>query len=306
MKKFTLSILAVFTAVVAYAGQFNVGLEAGYDFAHLRSYFITTEQNASKKEVTTTSVSHVIYQHSDVIETYDEVEINGRKQKQDKNITPTERLPQMHGFHVGPTFDYRFTKVPSLGLRFGAQFVFLATGGLIFDTKKERDEQAEINKQFESVSYVTQQYKIQLPLRLSYTFNLKKDTELWLMTGPKFNIGIAMVTDKNTFSTSKDIDLRVHTDYYSGKCTVTDHGEKIGSYQIEWEDRYIPFDVSWGLGIGFSYKNFGVCAVYDIGISDMGGYQKFSNNDLKLDYRALTYINQLQVVLSYTFKAKKR
>ena len=72
MKKFTLSILIVFTAVVAYAGQLNVGLEAGYDFAHLRSYFITTEQNASKKEVTTTSVSHVIYQHSDVIETYDD------------------------------------------------------------------------------------------------------------------------------------------------------------------------------------------------------------------------------------------
>ncbi|MBQ1851938.1 MAG: hypothetical protein II138_05660, partial [Paludibacteraceae bacterium] len=164
MKKIILSLLSIITAVAAYAGQFNIGLEAGYDFAHLRSYFITTEQNASKKEATTTSVSHVIYQHSDVIDTYDEVEINGRKQKQDKNTTPTKRLPQMHGFHVDPTFDYRFNGVPSLGLRFGAQFVFLATGGLIFDTKKERDEQAEINKQFESVSYVTQQYKLQLPL----------------------------------------------------------------------------------------------------------------------------------------------
>lgn len=306
MKKIILSLLSIITAVAAYAGQFNIGLEAGYDFAHLRSYFITTEQNASKKEATTTSVSHVIYQHSDVIDTYDEVEINGRKQKQDKNTTPTKRLPQMHGFHVGPTFDYRFNGVPSLGLRFGAQFVFLATGGLIFDTKKERDEQAEINKQFESVSYVTQQYKLQLPLRLSYTFRLKKDMELWLMTGPKFNIGIAMVTDHNTYSAAKDVDLRVHTDYYSGKCTITDHGVKVNTYDIEWEDKYIPFDASWGFGIGYSYKNFGICAVYDIGISDMGGYQKYSNNDLKLDYKALTYINQLQVVLSYTFTAKKK
>lgn len=304
MRKFILIIGAALTAAAAYAGQFNIGLEAGYDFAHLRSYYVSIEQNASKME--STSVSHVIYQHSDVIETYDEVEINGHTQKQDKNITPTERLPQMHGFHVGPTFDWRSTKIPSLGLRFGAQFVFLATGGLIFDTKQDRDVRDEMNKQFESVSFVTQMYRLQLPLRLSYTFNLKKGMELWLMTGPKFNIGIAMVTDQNTYSASKNVDMKVHTDYYSGKVTITDHGEKANSYDLEWYDKYIPFDMSWGFGIGYSYKNFGICAVYDLGISDMGGYQKASNTALKLDYKALTYINQLQVVLSYTFNAKKK
>ncbi|MBQ3929414.1 MAG: outer membrane beta-barrel protein [Paludibacteraceae bacterium] len=304
MRRHILSALVVLATVTAYAGQLHVGLEAGYDFAHLRSFFVTTEQNASKQESTT--VSHVIYQHDKVIETYDEVDINGRTQKQDKNITATYRLPQMHGFHVGPTFDYRFTKIPSLGLRFGAQFVFLATGGLIFDTKKERDERiSEYKKSYESSSYVTQLYRIQLPLRLSYTFKLKKDTELWLMTGPKFNIGIAMVTDDVRFSRTNDVDYKVHTDYYSGRITITDHGVK--SYaELDWENKYIPFDASWGFGIGFSYKDFSVCAVYDLGISDMGGYQKYSNTDLKLDYKALTYINQLQVVLSYTFKAKTK
>ncbi len=213
MKRTIITILTATYAAIAFAGQLNVGLEAGYDFTHLRSYFIATEQNATKKE--STNISHVTYHHSDVIDTYDEVEINGRKQRQNVNTTPTKRLPQMHGFHVGPTFDYRFNQIPSLGLRFGVQFVFLATGGLIFDTRAQRDARVSLYKNFDRSSFITQQYKLQLPLRLSYTFKIKRNSELWIMTGPKFNVGIAAVTDDVTYSASKDIDLKIHTDYYS-------------------------------------------------------------------------------------------
>lgn len=297
MKKILLVSVAVLGTTMAFAKSFNIGVEAGYDFAHYsRTAMDVSETIVGSSEYKTMDVmSH----HGKVIDYYSEVIKDGKKTKSEVNTIKTGRLPQMHGFHVGPTFDWRFADSHGLGLRFGLQYQYLRTNGGIFDTQTQRDSYKGSDS-WEA----TNQHSLQLPIRLSYTWDFSNDTHLWLMTGPKFNIGVSMTTtyyDAN--SGTKEI-----YNYYNGDVTTID---KNGNKNVikGGVAMYIPFDASWGFGIGFGWGNLNLSASYDIGFTDMSGYRHFGETifgGTKFYTAIFTNNSQLQVTLSYTLPVLKK
>ncbi|MCQ2335737.1 MAG: PorT family protein [Paludibacteraceae bacterium] len=284
MKKSILIITLAMASVSLYAGKFNIGVEAGYDFSHYRSKTTTTTYNGNQKIV------EEEYQHAKVIDETVKYYENDKEVRKDKKSTSTGRLPQMHGFHVGPTFDWRFSDRMGLGLRFALDYQFLSTAGGIYDTKDERKDLKD-----NDIKAHTYYHALNLPIRLSYTFNLPQDWHIWVMTGPKFDIGLSF-KGKATVGNRTD-----EVDYFSGKTKTT-----IGGKTIEEEDEYLKYDrfnCSWGVGFGVGYKNFNFSAVYDFGLSRNNVLHEQNFGAAKSEYA--NYNNQLQLTLSYTFPVKK-
>lgn len=298
-KLLLLSLAALCAAGISAKKGINIGVEAGYDFGHYRSSDIDMYEAIEGSQHIT--YYDIAYRHSTVYEEYTLTVINGKREKSNYLSKDAGYLPQMHGFHVGPTFDARFAESHGLGLRFALQYQFLTTGGNLFDTKVTRDKINEGKKSGLYTDYNTTMHSLDIPVRLSYTWTVKNDWNIWLMTGPKFNIGLSF---KNYVATKVgDTEIKTTTDLYSGVITI--NGEKTGD--IPQLNRYIPFDVSWGLGFGFGYKNFNFSACYDLGFTDMRGYYTYAQTAQSVShyYSLPTYNNQLQVTLSYTWPVKK-
>lgn len=284
MKRKLLLVALVITSVVAYAGKFNIGVEAGYDFAHYRNSTTETSYNGNQKIVKET------YHHAKVVDHTTTVYVNDKQQSKQKNSTSTGRLPQMHGLHVGPTFDWRFSDRMGLGLRFALDYQFLSTAGSIYDTKEDRK-----NFKDKDIDIHTNYHALNLPIRLSYTFNLPKSCHIWVMTGPKFDIGLSFKGKAINGNTTEEID------YFAGKIKTT----KGGTTKEEENSaiKYDRFNCSWGVGFGVGYKNFNFSAIYDLGLSRNNVLHEQNFGNVKYEYAA--YNNQLQLTLSYTFPVKK-
>ncbi len=266
------------------AGKFNIGVEAGYDFSHYRSKTTETVYNGNVKTVTET------YHHAKVIDRTVKYYENDKEVSKSKNSKSTGRLPQMHGFHVGPTFDWRFSDRMGLGLRFALDYQFLSTAGDIYDTKDDRKDLKD-----NDVNAHTYYHALSLPIRLSYTFNLPKDCHIWVMTGPKFDVGLSLKGKASYGNKTEEMD------YFAGKVKMTTEGTT-----REKEDESIKYDrfsCSWGVGFGVGYKNFNFSAIYDLGLSRNNVLHEQNFGNVKYEYA--NYNNQLQLTLSYTFPVKK-
>lgn len=292
MKKKILLIALAMASVSLYAGKFNIGVEAGYDFSHYRSKTTVTTYDASNVK---TKVAET-YHHAKVIDETVKYYENDKEVRKDKKSTSTGRLPQMHGFHVGPTFDWRFSDRMGLGLRFALDYQFLSTAGEIYDKKDTRQLYKD-----NDLKRHTYYHALNLPIRLSYTFNLPQDWHIWVMTGPKFDIGLsfkstgdALVDDGKTIKKGE-----VEVNYFSGEVKING---KTRDDDTD-ENKHERFGCTWGIGFGVGYKNFNFSAVYDFGLSRNNVLHEQNFGAIKNEYAA--YNNQLQLTLSYTFPVKK-
>ncbi|MCQ2350836.1 MAG: PorT family protein [Paludibacteraceae bacterium] len=287
-KKFLLIALAAAFVTSAYASKVNIGVEAGYDFSHYRQSSIADVKSGNITLITEKN------QYSTKYEEIDEVYQGSRRIHRERKTADTGRTPQMNGFHVGPTFDVRFSDRMGLGLRFALEYQFLTTPGHIFDTKYEREAMAE-EKSYRT--YATYQHSLLLPIRLSYTFNLGKNWNIWVMTGPEFEIGLSS-TFNVKYNSRYSIDGKSHIekyDAYTGKSYLDGNDVTEGEPQAELN----RCNLTWGLGAGFGYKNFNFSVVYDFGLENLSYVRKVVSTSYSITN------DQLKIAVSYTFPVKK-
>ncbi len=287
-KKFLLIALATAFVTSAYASKVNIGVEAGYDFSHYR---MSQETEVKGGGVT---AFEGIYQYSTVIDYISEVYQGDKRVSREKKSVSTGRTPQMNGFHVGPTFDVRFSDRMGLGLRFALEYQFLTTPGQIFDTKDAREINAKVK---DVVTYATYQHSLLLPVRLSYTFNLGENWNIWVMTGPELEIGLSS-TFNVKYNSRYSIDGKSHIekyDAYTGKSYLDGNDITEGEPQAELN----RCNLTWGLGAGFGYKNFNFSVVYDFGLENLSYVRKVMDTSYSITN------DQLKIAVSYTFPVKK-
>jgi len=299
-KLLLLSLAALCAAGISAKKGISIGVEAGYDFAHYRSSYIQMKEAIQGSY--NTKIYNIEYRHSTVLESYTQTVVNGKSEKSNYVVSDKGRLPQMHGFHIGPTFDARFAESHGLGLRFALQYQFLTTNGHIYDSKKTRDNIDQLRKDGYYTAFNTTMHSLDIPIRLSYTWTVKDNWNIWVMTGPKLNIGLVCKSYVNTNIGGTEV--KTTTDLYSGIVYV--NGEKTEK-EISIFDRIYPFDASWGLGFGFGYKNFNFSACYDLGITSMNiNFVEGTDDSWTTRATCPAYNNQLQLTLSYTFPVKQK
>jgi len=300
-KKFLLLSLATLCATAVSATKYNIGVEAGYDFAHYRQANTISQETILGSEHTV--ISDVNYQHDQVIDHTHTEFVNGYYKKGSVITEQTGRLPQMHGFHIGPTFDARFSDKHGLGMRFALQYQFLTTNGGIYD-KIVNGERVSANPLLLlPTAQHTYSHTLSVPVRLSYTWTVKNDWDIWLMTGPKFNFGVSFTSEGKYNIDGEEYSALYN--YYSGQYYVNNKNVATSDYKYT----YYPLSLSWGFGFGFSYKGLGFYACYELGLSDMQGYKACSAETIASAtyyYSRNSYNNQLQLTLTYTFPVKQK
>ena len=113
----------------------------------------------------------------------------------------------------------------------------------------------------ENITYTAQKRRtsvtmhlIELPIEWQYKFNIATDTWLIAYTGPTLQYSFAYNT---TITRQNDITNQTST-------------EKINHYKTDSDADgvrdYSPFNIQWGLGAGFQYKNYYIRGGYNFGI----------------------------------------
>ncbi len=261
-------------SVNALASSFSVGIEAGYDFLNFRTQhnaFYTTAPNGTNLGIIKEYFE--VTQAGKSVSTYSATTLKGiplqKTVKETKNSTG--RMPTMHGFHVGPVFDIRFSDKMGLGLKLGLTYQYARTNGGIFDWKEERDLH---NNSDYYERYNTTYHGLNIPIRLYYNWDLPKNWNIWIMTGPKLNIGLSF---KENFavlnsSTGKWDDYTYNylngKQYINGTLVDWDEPDDLSPKQKEEYHKALPFHTTWGIGFGFGYKNFNFSVLYDFGLSN--------------------------------------
>lgn len=275
MKKLFLPIATILAlSVNALASSFSVGVEAGYDFLDFRTQhnvYYTTAPNGTNLGIIKEYFE--VTQANKHISTYAATTLKGipiqKTVIETKNSTG--RIPTMHGFHVGPIFDIRFSDKMGLGLKLGPKYQFARTNGGIFDTKDERNlhNNSDCYKR-----YNTTYHGISIPIRLSYNWDLPKNWNIWIMTGPEVNISLSF---KENYSVFNDVSGKWDDytyNYLNGKQYVNgtlvdwSEPEDLSPKQKEEYHKTLPIHLTWGIGFGFGYKNFFFSVAYDFGVTN--------------------------------------
>ena len=154
-----------------------------------------------------------------------------------------------YGLKVG--FVYETTFIKGFGMQLGLNYTFGSSQGKWTDTPN-----STIKKTKTDIYY----HQIELPIDWQYKFEIAKQTYLILYTGPTLQMGLAFnqrtsVRDINP-STFKEETTSSSKDFYS-KTTDLD-GDGVYDYH--------RFNVTWGVGAGFQYKQYYLRGGYDFGI----------------------------------------
>ncbi len=328
MKKTLLFIAtSIAFATTAMAASLSIGIEAGYDFADVKtSSSVQTSLAVNNSSSGLLSYYTEKYRIEKIAGTYDAVMIGGIPKSGAivESRTDVGRIPSLHGFHVGPTFNWTFSDKIGLGLRFGINYHYLRTNGHVFDSSESR---SLINDKNKFSGYNTTSHSLNIPIRLSYTWELPKNWNIWIMVGPKLDINLSCYESFNV-----NVDGTWHSyymDYLAGKCYADNKlvpwEEPIGisADKREKYHKFNPLSVYWGLGFGFGYKNLSFSVLYDFGCTNrfyLGSetYQRATAVDpvtgLLLDdlavettqYKQKMIDNELVVSIAYTFPIIKK
>lgn len=130
-------------------------------------------------------------------------------------------------------------------------------------------------------------HQLEIPVDWQYKFLIAKRTYLALYTGPTMQIGLA-----NTFRYREKLNGEVIKD------------EKVDAYKIDEDHDGIPdynrVNVTWGIGLGFHYKQYFLRGGYDFGL--MSVYKdKYFNTSSDSGWNRKGRMDQWQIKLGIYF-----
>lgn len=162
------------------------------------------------------------------------------------------------GFKVGLVYDA--TLIKGFGLSIGLNYLFAADAGKWTNTNATM---VAIQTKTTTV-----QHSLELPIDWQYKFQIAYNTWVILYSGPTIGYNIATnstVYLKNKIDNTKTSKSLNHYDVDTDKDEKTD---------------YSHFNLQWGIGAGFQYKNYYIRGGYNFGIYN---HFKDTYNDA-LDY----------------------
>ena len=153
--------------------------------------------------------------------------------------SPSLRAP-MHGAQAAFMVDYRFQSQPLLGIQAGLGYRFAYS---VTDYEGQRPLNYPNTYYGVMYHYEVMDHAILLPVRLSINFDVN-DWTFKLLTGPKFSYHFGK------------------SQYYAEAISGT--GQGWGKADLGMN--YIPFDCSWGVGLGVEYKHLYMEVMFDMGL----------------------------------------
>lgn len=173
-----------------------------------------------------------------------------------------------YGFKIGAV--YETTIIKGFGLQMGLNYTFGANIG-----KWSGDQNSSIKKTREEAFYQS----IELPIDWQYKFEIAKKTYLILYTGPTLQAGLTFkkkTFEQNINPANGKIEtfLKGTKDFYS-KELDSDHDDNYD---------YQRFNITWGVGAGFQYKQYYLRGGYDFGIINPY-HDPYFNTDADNSYR---------------------
>lgn len=167
------------------------------------------------------------------------------------------------GFKVGLVYDA--TLIKGFGLSVGLNYLFAADAGSWQNIN-------DLNKA-KLIKTTTTQHFIELPIDWQYKFQIAYNTYIILYSGPTIQYNIAFNND--TYIHDKIKNTKTH-----------DSSENHYEINLDKYDKtdYSHFNLQWGIGAGFQYKNYYIRGGYNFGIYNH--FKDSYNNLLEYDNRA--------------------
>ncbi|MBR1564935.1 MAG: outer membrane beta-barrel protein [Paludibacteraceae bacterium] len=165
----------------------------------------------------------------------------------ENTVSNTKKLSDKtvgNGTKIG--FVYDVTLVKGFGLNLAFNYNFAAASG-----KWEVENPLFVaNKRRTSVAM----HILEIPIEWQYKFNIATDTWLIAYTGPTMQFNVAY----NTTITHRNDATNQVTEEKINHFTVDNDGDNVRDYS--------RFNIQWGVGAGFQYKNYYIRGGYNFGI----------------------------------------
>lgn len=161
--------------------------------------------------------------------------------------TEKKKLPNvttLNGMKVGLVYDA--TLIKGFGFRLGVNYTL---GG-----NQSKWISSNPMALAEKTREKNMMHTIEIPIDWQYKFTIAKETYLILYTGPALQYTFAF--DKTTQT--------------KNELLGTESSTKVNHYSVDRDEDgkqdYSPFNITWGVGAGFQYKNYYLRGGYDFGI----------------------------------------
>ncbi len=153
-------------------------------------------------------------------------------------------VTKLNGLKVGLVYDA--TLIKGFGFRLGVNYLY---GG---NHTKWQSESSFATAQ--KVKYSNQIHTVEVPVDWQYKFEIAKETYLVLYTGPAFQYSFSF--DKTTCRKNE----------ITGESGKTDENHFVVDKDADGKYDYRPWNLTWGIGAGFQYRNYYIRGGYDFGI----------------------------------------
>lgn len=179
-----------------------------------------------------------------------------------------------NGFKVGFVYDATLIKGFGFSLAFNYSFAGSRTAW----------QQANSFSTAQKKQYRDIVHTIELPIDWQYKFEIAQQTYLILYTGPVVQYNIAYtrtVYEKDEVAGTTSSKTLNH---YSADNPL-DGGSKYGDLDKDGKADFTPFNLQWGIGAGFQYKNYYLRGGYNFGIYNHYKDMHFTNADGTTEYK---------------------
>lgn len=193
-----------------------------------------------------------------------------------------KKLPNvttLNGAKLGLVYDA--TLIKGFGFRIGVNYT-LAGNQSQWESKNQIGSAAKTREK-------NLMHTIELPIDWQYKFTIAKDSYLILYTGPAFQYTFAF--DKTTQTKNEVIgtEASVTTDHYTA------------DRDADGKRDYSPFNLTWGVGAGFQYKNYYLRGGYDFGIINHYRDRFYNSTIESAEYRMNGRFDQWSVKIGIYF-----
>lgn len=165
------------------------------------------------------------------------------------NPDSKSNITRFHGLKVG--LNYEADIIKGLGVRFGLYYTY----GQANDKDWTSIGKNILPRQKLSSSL----HGLDIPVEWQYKFTIAKQTYIILYTGPTFQYNISYQTTRTIQKDIDEIPVVENTKNHFNGIGVT-------RYDDDNKRHYRQFNLLWGVGAGFQYKNFYIRGGYDFGV----------------------------------------
>lgn len=197
--------------------------------------------------------------------------LNGKKEASPKLSTVTH----YDGTKIGLVYELDFYK--GLGFQLGLNYQYGTSLG-----KWKENDAAALQSKVKTKTNISL-HTLDIPLDLQYKFQIAKQTYLIVYSGPTFQYNFGILS--KTFKRQYELNPTSKTWSWGKIQTETDNAHYLLDNDHDGITDYSHLNLTWGVGLGFQYKQYFLRGGYDFGISSPYKDQYYNHGDNTLAFR---------------------